>query len=161
MGVLLSEIIISLPKDEEYVTGLKFDIIFIQEGKFSDGNNAVLENIRGRLIKLDTTVGICQSELFIVISRYMDERPKLRRKSAVTKAASPSGSAIDTPNSITPRNTIGTWIIPRVEDPITFARKIIKFLVGVTITLLRYPDFLSWMRLSELNIPTNNIEAES
>ncbi len=98
----------SLPKDEEYVTGLKSEMIFIQEGKFSDGNNAVLENIRGRLIKFAITVGICQSELFIVISRYMDERPMLRKKSAITNATSPSGLAIDTPNNSTPRNTIGT-----------------------------------------------------
>ncbi len=106
--ILLPEIIISLPKVEEYDTGFQSEMICIQGGKFSFGNSAVLENIKGRLIKFEITVGICQSELFIVIRRYIDERPKLSKNNATTNAVKPIGSGNATPNSMTPKNTIGT-----------------------------------------------------
>lgn|SRR5689334_3322190 len=67
--IWLSERMISLPKVAEYDTGFMLDMIFIQYGKFSFGNSAVLENISGRFIKFEITVGICQSELFIVNKR--------------------------------------------------------------------------------------------
>lgn len=73
-------------------------------------------------MKLDTTVGICQSELFIVKNRYIEERPKLRRDSDTIKAAIPITSGTCTPNNITPAKTIGTCSIPRVEAPNTFDR---------------------------------------
>src|SRR5919112_2205479 len=97
--------IISLPKVEEYDTGFRSDIICIQGGKFSFGKSAVLENIKGKFIKFDITVGICQSELFIVIRRYIDERPKLSKNNATINAVKPNGSGSATPNSMTPKNT--------------------------------------------------------
>ncbi len=84
------------------------EIICIQGGKFSFGKSAVLENIKGRLIKFDITVGICQSELFIVIRRYIDERPRLSKNKAAINAVKLNGSGIATPNRMTLKNTIGT-----------------------------------------------------
>jgi hypothetical protein len=60
---------ISLPKVDEYDTGFRLEMICIHGGKLSFGNRAVLANIRGRFMKLDISVGICQSELDIVKSR--------------------------------------------------------------------------------------------
>jgi hypothetical protein len=122
---ILPEIIISLPNVDENETGFRFEITCIQVGKFSFGNNAVLENIRGRFMKLATTVGICQSELFIVKNRYIEERPKLRRNSDTIKATIPIMSGSCTPNNITPAKTIGTCNIPRVEAPNTLDRNIV------------------------------------
>ena len=76
-------------------------------------------------MKLATTVGICQSELFIVKNRYTEERPKLRRNSDATKAVIPNMSGMCTPNNITPTKTIGTCNIPRVEAPNTFDKNIV------------------------------------
>ena len=116
---------ISLPKVDENDTGFKFEIVCIQGGKLSLVNRAVLANIKGRFMKLATTVGICQSELFIVKNRYTEERPKLRRNNDTIKAVTPNMSGICTPNSITPANTIGTCSIPRVEAPNTFDKNIV------------------------------------
>ena len=52
-------------------------------------------------MKLATTVGICQSELFIVKNRYIEERPKLRRNNDTINALIPIISGICTPNNIT------------------------------------------------------------
>ena len=161
MWAILPDMTISLPKEDENDTGLIFANNCIQWGKFSLGKRAVLENINGRFIKLAKTVGICQSELFIVINKYIDDNPRLNKNNAATKKIMPIGEGITTPNNITPRNTMGIWNIPLVDAPKTFARKIIKFFVGVTIILLKYPDFLSWIKLNELNIPTNNIEVDN
>ena len=116
---------ISLPKVDENDTGFKFEIVCIQGGKLSLVNRAVLANIRGRFMKLATTVGICQSELFIVKNRYTEERPRLRRNSDTTKAVIPNMSGMCTPNNITPTKTIGTCSIPRVEAPNTFDKNIV------------------------------------
>ena len=60
---------ISLPNVDEYDTGFKFEIVCIHGGKLSLGNKAVLANIRGRFMKFEINVGICQSELDIVKRR--------------------------------------------------------------------------------------------
>jgi hypothetical protein len=122
---ILPEIIISLPKVDENETGFKFEIVCIQVGKFSLVNRAVLANMRGRFMKLATTVGICQSELFIVKNRYTEERPKLSRNNDIIKAVIPNMSGICTPNNITPAKTIGTCSIPRVEAPNTFDKNMV------------------------------------
>lgn len=67
----------------------------------------------------------------------MDDRPKLNRNNAVMNAASPKGLGRVTPSNITPNNTIGICSIPLLEAPKTLARNMIKFLVGVTMILLK------------------------
>ena len=58
---------ISLPNAAEYDIRFTVAIICIQEGKFSFGNSAVLENIKGRLIKFDMTVGTASPNFSLLL----------------------------------------------------------------------------------------------
>ena len=102
----------------------RFEKVCIHGGKLSLGNRAVLANIRGRFMKLDINVGICQSELDIVKSKYIDASPKLSNNNANKNIINPIASGIWTPKIMTPMNTMGTCNIPRVVAPNTLDKKI-------------------------------------
>ncbi|VFJ13202.1 protein of unknown function [Candidatus Nitrosocosmicus franklandus] len=100
-------------------------MVCIHVGKLSLGNKAVLANIKGKLMKFEISVGICQSELDIVNRRYIDESPKLNNNNENKNMVNPMTSGIWTPKIITPINTMGTCNIPRVAAPNTFDRNMI------------------------------------
>src|SRR5271157_1395345 len=88
------------PSAAEKVIGLTFEIACIHDGNDELGKSAALANMRGIVMKFDTTPGVCQSVDGAVIARKRLEKPIASRSSASTHAAQSRGeSGNDTPNT--------------------------------------------------------------